>query len=336
MKKFIAIMMALVMVLSMAACGEKTTDPTNDNTTDVDSGIENDHDETVPPRAFEGDITYFHMSICENADDVRSLTAYVNEVDGEERTFIEYVGDEKKAGMLDIDAFDDITKVFNNTELKTLDRAGWAGEGEASYSMLVEFSDGEVLMVDYIGEIPDDYKDYLNTYINGYNTMDSHFKKIAESMRVFVPQPYLFCNLDLNILNEALNALNSSGMTGLDSFAINDLDLNDEGFSSSSGLTNSDGAVNAICVAPRLTSDPYSMTVVEFEGAVNAETIGTDFEKNIDWKKWDGATPTDALIATKDNMVLCLQAAGDMYSMTVNGLNAEGWTVVNEFKNPGV
>jgi hypothetical protein len=33
-------------------------------------------------------------------------------------------------------------------------------------------------------------------------------------------------------------------------------------------------------------------------------------------------------------MVLCLQAADDMYTMTVTGIDAAGWTHVNELENP--
>jgi uncharacterized lipoprotein YehR (DUF1307 family) len=314
MKKIIAMLLALVMIMSMAACGNEDTEPTS-------------------TRAFEGTITRFTMSFGENADNIKSMAAYATD-DG--KVFVEYVGDDTKVGVIDADAFDGITKAFNKTELKTLDGTGWNSYGDPIYSMHVEFSGGETLAIAYVGEISDEYKKFVDIYINGYDDMDNHFKKLTESMQILTPQPYLLCNLDLNIVNEMLNVFNSSGMSDLDSFVINDLGLDDEGFVSTSGLTSANGAVNAVCATPRLTSDPYSMAVVEFEGAVNAETIGADFEKNIDWKKWDGAEPTDALIATKDNMVLCLQAAGDMYSMTVNGLNAEGWTVVNEFKNPGV
>jgi hypothetical protein len=35
-------------------------------------------------------------------------------------------------------------------------------------------------------------------------------------------------------------------------------------------------------------------------------------------------------------MVLCLQAADDMYTMTVAGITADGWTTVNELTNPDI
>ena len=44
--------------------------------------------------------------------------------------------------------------------------------------------------------------------------------------------------------------------------------------------------------------------------------------------------PTNALIATKGNMVLCLIGEGEMYSVTATGVEAVGWTVVKSIDNP--
>ena len=43
--------------------------------------------------------------------------------------------------------------------------------------------------------------------------------------------------------------------------------------------------------------------------------------------------PTNALVAVKDNMVLCLVAADELYAMTASGIESTGWTVVETLEN---
>ena len=43
--------------------------------------------------------------------------------------------------------------------------------------------------------------------------------------------------------------------------------------------------------------------------------------------------PTNALVAVKDNMVLCLVAADELYAMTAAGIESTGWTVVETLEN---
>jgi hypothetical protein len=50
--------------------------------------------------------------------------------------------------------------------------------------------------------------------------------------------------------------------------------------------------------------------------------------------KWVCVAPTDALVAVKDNMVLCLIGADQLFELTSAGVEAAGWTVVETLENP--
>jgi len=80
----------------------------------------------------------------------------------------------------------------------------------------------------------------------------------------------------------------------------------------------------------------YSLVIVTLEDAANAETVCSNFESQLDWLKWVCVAPSDALIAQKDNMVLCLMAYDDLYVQTANGIEAAGWSTMKTLNNPNM
>ena len=77
----------------------------------------------------------------------------------------------------------------------------------------------------------------------------------------------------------------------------------------------------------------YSLSIVKLEEGADADAVCADFAANVDWQKWVCVMPTNALVAVKDNMVLCLVAAGELYAMTASGIESTGWTVVETLEN---
>ena len=73
--------------------------------------------------------------------------------------------------------------------------------------------------------------------------------------------------------------------------------------------------------------------IVSLDSNGNRQDICTDFLRNLDWQKWVCVAPTNALIAAKGNMVLCLMAADQLYDQTAAGVEAAGWTVLKVAEN---
>jgi hypothetical protein len=243
--------------------------------------------------------------------------------------YVEYVAEEKKVGALDTKIMHGIATEIGKTDLATLNGADNYADGEANASMYIEFADGTSFTVNYTGEIPD-------TFADGYAIMDAYFNRLTASMDVYVPQPVLMGEIPENMLNEVMSILNEGGIPNMDGIAISSLDISDEFFGETAGLTNADGITTAVSAAPMMMSVAYSLVVVELAEDADATAICADFEKNINWTKWVCVAPSNVLIATKDNMVLCLQAADEMYTMTVAGIEAAGWTQVNVLDNPNM
>jgi len=80
----------------------------------------------------------------------------------------------------------------------------------------------------------------------------------------------------------------------------------------------------------------YSLVLVTLTEDADAAAIAADFEANIDWLKWVCVQPTNALIAEKDNMLLCLLAADEAYTDTAAAIAAAEWTEVKTLNNPNM
>ena len=139
--------------------------------------------------------------------------------------------------------------------------------------------------------------------------------------------------LDFDLLSESMNILTTSGLEGLDYYMIAEI-LMDEDFGYAAGLSSSEGIVAGASCASGMMTCAYSMVLVTLEEGADAAAIAADFEANVDWMKWVCVQPSNALICQKDNMVLCLVADGEAYTMTATAIGEAGWTEISALTNP--
>ena len=319
MKRFIAMILAAVMVLSMTACGNQSETTTAAPETTTEAVVET----TTAPVVEGPAVTFFSMSLGENYENIKSITAFSND-DG--TVHVEYVGDVKKVGEISADCWTTITAALAQTELAALSGQDAWGDGEANGSIYVDYADGTVLSVGFSGEIP-------ASYTAGYAIMDACFADLTADLEVYVPQPMVMGEVDATLLAEMNAILTASGISALDMFAIGQV-MKDEYFAYSVGLTSDAGIASAANCAPMMMTTAYSLVIVTLEDGIAAADIAADFEANLDWTKWVCVAPSDAMVATKDNMVLCLMAANENFTQTAAGITAAGWTTVNTLTNP--
>ena len=304
MKRLISLLLAAVMVLSLAACGTTTPETTNEQVENL--------------------VTFFSLSIGENYENIKSITAFSNE-DG--TVHVEYVGDVKKVGELDATAFAQITAALAESVLVDVNGQEVCGAGEANGSMYIEYADGTMLTAGFSGEIPE-------AYTQGYAAMDAFFAELTASIPEYVPQPLIQGAPDASLLEEMNAILDGANIANLDSYIISEV-MKDEYFAFTVGLSNTDGIGAAVNCAPMMITTAYSLAIVTLDGA-DAEAVCADFESNVDWQKWVCVSPSDALVAIKDNMVLCLVGADQLFANTAAGIEAAGWTVVSTATNPNM
>ena len=325
LNKILTLLLALAMMLSMAACGGsgETTDPA-DTTAPAESTAATEA-ETLPSVTVENPVTRFYLSMGQTYDAVTYMNVYENE-DGS--IYVEYVGGEKKVGSMDASILHGIAAALESTSLSTLNGQEIYGDGEASASAYIEFKDGTSLSMGYSGSIPQEF-------VDGYTAMDTYFQTLTASLPVYVPQAQVMGEVDPAVLEAMQAIVNNSSMDGLDNLAISDVPM-DEFFAFTLGLSSADGIVNGANCAAMMMTTPYSLSIVTVENEESIAAVRSDFEANLGWQKWVCVTPSDALIAQKGNMVLCLLAPADMYAKTAASVEANGWTELLHLENTGV
>lgn len=320
MKRLLALMLAAALLLSLAACTPKnnSADPTSDTspTDSTDLGTLPVYPEAANP------VVFISLSLSMNPQDNRSITVIANE-DGS--AHVEYVGDVKKVGDLDANVFHGITTALEDSGLAALHGQDAYADGAANGSMFAEFADGSYIGAGFSGQIPE-------SYTQGYAAMDAFFAQLTASLPVYVPQPVIVGTVDPMLLDEVTAIVAGSGLQNPDTFTISHVEK-DEHFAYTLGLSSGEGIQAAVSFSPMMMTTAYSLVIVSLENAGDRQDICVDFLQNLDWQKWVCVAPTDALIAAKDNMVLCLMAADALYDQTAAGVEAAGWTVLKVAEN---
>lgn len=327
MKKILALTLAALLLFACVACGAKeaeTKDPTTASTTAATDPTTEPADPTDPTTEENSDriANYVQLSIYEEDDSVVYITAY--EEDGE--TYVEYAtADERKIGYLELDALSQIAAAVENSQLKELNEQSVYEDGIASASMYVSYTDESFLSADFMGVIPQEFRD-------GYAAVEAVVIELMKDVPVYVPAPVIESDVDADIAADLEAVLNASGAEALDNFYICNVPM-DESFNYMMGLSKADGIASGVSCSYSMSSVAFSCVIAVAEDESAVAGIVDDFAANIDWNRWICVSATDAMIATKGNQVMCLVTIGDLYNQITTGAESNGWTVVQTLKN---
>lgn len=317
--KIVSLLLALVL---LCACTQKIpVDVSTESKPDQTQPVESTPVETEKTE-YPG-LIYFSLSIGESAEAFRYMDISLNE-DGSIRA--DFSDTVRKVATLGAEYAQRIVQAFLSSGLPGLTGKDAYGEGEAGASMYVELSDGSMYTVGFTGEIPEAFR-------TGYGAMVQAMEEILADIPEYVPQPMVMGEMEQGLLDAFLEILNNSGVQALDGFTISPV-AKDEYFGFSTGLTNATGVAAAGSCVPMMMTTAYSLVIVTLEDGADAQAICKDFENNLDWRKWVCVAPSDALIAQKENMLLCLMAADATFAGTYDGAAKAGWTELVHLTNP--
>lgn len=326
MKKIIAMLAALTMVLSMAACGntqpETTEGTTTAPTTQATEAPTTEATEDTTEPSSDVLANFIQLSISEEDGTIVSLTAYDDEEGG---VYVEYVGAVKKVGTLDKTTLAGLTNVLTTSGFAAMNGTEEYGDGFAYASVYCSYTDESMLSVNYGGEIPQTFRD-------AYAIVDEYFQDLVKDLPEYVPSPEVMGDVNSDILDALNGLLTESGAEPLDAFSITDVPV-DGDFAAAMGLSKNDGIVSGAACGPMMTSVAFSCNVVLVENEGDVASVVADFAANVDWDRWICVSASDALVATKGNLVLCLAGAEDLYQMFAGAVETAGWTVVETLVN---
>ena len=324
-----ALSLLLALMLLLTGCAAANNGAAEDQTTAATQNpVTQAPDQvTTDPNAVtgEGEITFFSMNMNRTADEYLYLMAYPNE-DG--TVYAEFVGEVKKIGeAMDGAVLEQIARAVEQAALVDLNGQNVYEEGEAGGSVYIEYSDGTVIGAGFSGVLPQAFQD-------AYTALEDCFRTVMADLDVYVPEPLIAGEVNADVLAEVLKILQDSGMANLDAFQIVDVPL-DDAFTYMMGLSSMEGIASGTSCSAMMITTPYALSIVTVEDEGYVADVQADFLEHLDWTKWVCVMPTDAMVARKGNMVLCLMGADDLYNQTAAAITANGWTDVQEESFPG-
>ena len=326
-KKILALLLAVMMVMSFAACGETKDEGGSNATTTAPQETEPQETEPEETEPQIAEVTFFTMTMTdEEGNTVSSMYAYPGETG---TVHVDYVKDITKRGEISGDAMATITEALAASGLVELNGMSEGDYSAAGGAMFITLSDDSTLSADFYGEIPEEF-------LNGYAAMEACFDILTADLEEYVPAPVEggeIAESDRTALNAILENMTLEGPA--DSYAITGF-AKDEYFAESLGLSSDEGVASGLNFAPMMMSVAYSLNIVTVEEGTDVNAVAEDFESNIDWLKWVCVQPSDVLIATQGNQVLCLLAADAAYTATATAIEAAGWTTYTTLQNPNM
>ena len=322
--RVLCLLLVAVLSLSMVACSNTpaATEPATDPVTEAPTQ-EPTAEPTLPQTTVENPVTFFSLSYSQNGNEILYLTAYPDDNGG---VYVEYVGDVKKVGTLDEMALHTLAAALADTKLADLNGQDVYEEGEAFASMYITFADESMLSANFGGVIPEEFA-------TSYAAMDACFQALTAELPVYIPQPQIAEGTDETLLSSILEIMNGSEIDGLDSMVISNIAMDDV-FGYVAGLSSSEGISAAASCTSMMMTTAYSLVIVNVKDAANIDAIRKDFEESLDWHKWVCVMPTNALIATNGNQVLCLMGTDQMFTATQTAIETAGWTDLLVLENP--
>lgn len=297
------------------AATDVTTVPAPDQVTDPTGGTVDLEGKTL---------SFFSVNLNLTGNDNRYMMAYPND-DGS--VYVEYVGDVKKIGTnMDGKVLESVTAAVIRSGIADLNGQNIYLDGGAVGSAYVEYTDGTVIGIGYSGEIPEEY-------LTVYNALDMAFQTLTAELEVYVPVPLVGDGVDETALAELMAILEATQIRELDMFQIADV-TKDDIFTLVMGLSSAEGIANGTSCSAMMMTTPYSMVIATLDDGMDVQTVRDDFLNNLDWQKWVCVMPTGALIAQKENMVLCLMGADSLFTQTVQAVTDCGWENLESVDSP--
>lgn len=325
MKKIICLILSVLMLLSFAACGNQT-EPAAETTTIAQETTETTAAETTEASEPAEAVSSFYVDMKTNAED--EMSYLLANIDENGNAYMEYsTASGRKTGTLDGVVLKQLAAAFRLSALTQFSGDVYE-DGEVGCSYAITIGE-EYFSYSYYGSfVPEEFS-------TAFADLDALFVQIMADIPEYVPAPLLGEGVNAEQLDAINEILNNSGYAALDTLSIMDIPA-DENFGYAAGLSTSEGTCAVTGVTHMMMTTPFSMVVVTLAEGTDAATVVADFKASLDWGKWVCVNPSNAIIATKDNMVLCLIGLDELYTGCASAVESAGWTVVESLKNPNL
>lgn len=320
-KKVTALLLALLMVLSMAACRDEDKDGKDSNGKKGDSFLSSDL-ATDEPTLSEEENTVFYLMM--NYIPSESEDYYITVTSSRGEVKAEVNGETHKVAALDPELLFEIEEEMIKAGIMDLVGMDTFDEGDALGSVYMEYTDGKQLMVNFNGSVPEEF-------LAAYKHMEEYFTKLLKNAPDYVPEARVDGEVDETQLKLLKELLSKSSIEKADQLKISAVAM-DEHTAENLGLDSAEFVTVATVCQSTVMEVPYSLTVIKLNSQDNIEALRADLADGLRWDKWVLVPADRALIAQKDGMVLCLIATGENYTNSAKAIADCGWEALTEYK----
>lgn len=327
MNRIIAMIMAALLVLSLAACAANTAEVTTNGVEDIattEHAPEQTTAATVPLETVtvENPVVSAYLSLgrADGAFSYLSASNYGTEI------HVEMQADVKKVATMPAWVLHGVAQALEDSGMLALNGRSEFTEGAEGATAYADFADGTSLVVEFGGVIP-------REFLDAYAAVEAYFLYALQNEPVYVPQPIIEGQLDEDLKQELLGILYDSGMQMLDGFFLTAVEK-DEFMGHTLGLADTTHVSQAVSCQPMMQPNAYSLVVVRVDSDAHASAVADDFAANLNWGKWVCVRADYALVAAKGDLVLCLMGSSSAFTGTKSAIQDNGWEILQEFKDP--
>ena len=307
MKRVLAALVAGVMALSLVACGSSASNSNN-------------------AEPSKNPITAFSASYGETMDDTIFINIFPAETEG--KFMLDYnSATEMSKGTVDEALLNNLTALYEKSELATLNEKNEYGDGEASASMSLEFADGSMFSCAFGGEIPE-------LFVTNFKAMDEAVKSAMETMEPYRAEVPFSDDVNADAKAELESIFAHLSNLALENNTAANLPSDDENYAYSTGIEANADIASTTVVQNMMGTLAHSMVLFQLNDGADADALQNTLMENADWRKWVCVAPDVALTAAKGNNVLFVMTLSDIQAELVPALEAEGWTITATAENP--
>ena len=319
-KKLIALLLAVVMVLTLAACNSEDNDKKNK---DKDAATDNAGDQyTEEPTLSDEENTVAYLLInyapTENDDFFLEVTCTRTDV------IAEVNGETHKVGKIDPKVLFDIEEELIRAGFMDLVGLDTYDDGSAVGSFYMEYTDGDQMMINFNGSVPQEF-------VDAYASAEQYFVKLLTNAPDYVPEPQVEEGVDEAQLKESKDILTKATLENLDKYKIYTA-AKDDTTPDTLGLDSNEFMVSASVCESKMFDTPYNLVVIKVSGEENIAAVRADLADGLRWNKFIHVPVSNALIAQKGDLVLCLMAADNNYKNSAKAIADCGWQSITEYK----
>lgn len=312
-KRILSGVLAGAMVFSLAACG---------------SGAQSGSGSNAPASSVvtvENPITYLSISYGENFDTTTYIDVFDEGVEGKV-TITCTVGIDQVRGTVDASAMHALTAAFNENNMSQFNEKNEYVDGEAAASYYVEFADGTMVSCSFGGQVPAEF-------VTGFEAVKAAFDKASENMEVYRAQVGYAEDVKAEHKAELEAIFADCGNLVLENNQAMNLPAEDENYAYTTGIEHNDSILATTAVMNMMGTVPHAISLFEVAEGTDTDAMAAALTDEVNWAKWVCVTPSHAVVAEKDNYVLYLLTAAEIYAEMAPALENAGWTILTTVEN---